>query len=128
MILLFEDNSDLAGVMKRVLSAALGTSCIVCSKESEAESEVFSGNIDMIISDLNIFGSADGLEFIKKIRKVMPFTCPPIVVYTGLDRETKEYSEALKFSDALYEKGETTINELCRKIKRIFSSDYCKRQ
>ena len=126
MILLFEDNRDLAIVMKRILSATLGMACIVCSKESDAESEVFSGNIDMVISDLNIFGSAEGLEFIKRIRKVMPFTCPPIVVYTGLDRETNEYDEATRFSDALYEKGETSINELSRKIKRIFSSGYGK--
>ncbi|HOK03897.1 MAG TPA: response regulator [Victivallales bacterium] len=125
MILLFEDNYDLAYVMKRILANTLGMACIICSKESDAETEVFSGNVDMIISDLKIFERIEGLEFIKKIRHIMPFTCPPIVVYTGLDRESKEYKEAVKFSDAVYEKGEISIIELCLRIKKIFYSDYC---
>lgn len=128
MILLFEDNRDLALVMKRIISTALGISCIVCSRELDAETEVFSGNVDIVISDLNIFGNAEGLQFIKKIRKVMPFSCPPILVYTGLDRDSREYNEAANISDGLYEKGETSINELCKIIKRIFSSDYGKQK
>ncbi len=124
MILLFEDNRDLAFLMKRLLSAALGTGCIVCSREQDAESEVFSGNVDMIVSDLNIFGKSEGVEFLRRIRKVMPFTCPPIVVYTGMDPESRDYDEARSLSDAVYEKGETSISELCGRIKRIFSSGY----
>jgi CheY-like chemotaxis protein len=122
MILLFEDNHDLAYIMKRIISSILGKSCLVCSKKKDAENEVFSGNVDVIVSDISIYGRNEGIDFIRKIRKVMPFTCPPIVVYTGINIDSKEFSDAEGISDAVYEKGETSIVELCNKIKKILVS------
>jgi DNA-binding response OmpR family regulator len=119
MILLFEDNRDLAWIMRKIFASVLGTNCVVCYNKGDAETEVFSGNIDIIVSDISIDGRSEGLSFIKKVRKVMPLTCPPIVVYTGLSPQSHDFSEAENISDILYEKGETSIMELCKRLKKL---------
>jgi DNA-binding response OmpR family regulator len=119
MILVFEDNCDLAFLMRKIISVAVGLPCVVCQKEDDAETEVFSGNVDLIVSDISIDGKSQGISFIRKIRKIMPFSCPPIVVYTGISPQSEDFQEAENISDALYEKGETSIIELCAKVKKL---------
>jgi len=97
---------------------------MVCSREVDAESEILSGNVEMIVSDISIYGRSEGIDLIRRIRKIMPFTCPPIVVYTGVNPGSVDFSEAEKISDAVYEKGEISIMDLCARIRRIFMSGY----
>jgi response regulator RpfG family c-di-GMP phosphodiesterase len=83
---------------------------------------VFSGEIELILSDLNIEGhNKQGLDLIKKIKRIRPHTAPPIVVYTGLSKGDSTYNEAEKFSDRIFEKSEITLPRLCREMCRLMN-------
>ena len=117
MILIFEDNMDIALVLKRMLNLIFHENCMVTCNCVIAENMVFSGEIELVLSDLNIEGrKGQGLELIKKIKRIMPHTSPPIVVYTGLSKGDSTYNEAERFSDSIFEKSEITLPRLCKEI------------
>ncbi|MFA6294369.1 MAG: response regulator [Victivallales bacterium] len=122
MILIFEDNIDIAHVLKRMLNLTFHEHCVVTCNCADAEAMVFSGEIELILSDLNIEGhNKQGLDLIKKIKRIRPHTAPPIVVYTGLSKGDSTYNEAEKFSDRIFEKSEITLPRLCREMCRLMN-------
>ncbi|MFA6569466.1 MAG: response regulator [Victivallales bacterium] len=117
MILIFEDNMDIALVLKRMLNLAFHEHCVVTCNCAVAENMVLAGEIGLVLSDLNIEGrEGQGLDLIKKIRRIKPHTSPPIVVYTGLSSGDYTYSEAERFSDRIFEKSEISLPRLCKEI------------
>ena len=120
MILIFEDNIDIAHVLKRMLDIIFHERCVITCNCSDAEPMVFSGEIELILSDLNIEGrNKQGLDLIKKIKRIRPHTSPPIVVYTGLSKGDSTYNEAERFSDRIFEKSEITLPRLCKEMCRL---------
>ena len=120
MILIFEDNMDIALVLKRMLNLIFHQRCVITCNCSVAENMVLAGEIGLILSDLNIDDrEGQGLELIRKIKRIRPHTSPPIVVYTALSRGDSTYNEAEGFSDRIFEKSETSILQLCKEVCRI---------
>jgi DNA-binding response OmpR family regulator len=117
MILIFEDNMDIALVLKRMLNLAFHERCVITCNCSVAENMVLSGGIELVLSDLNIDGhKGQGLDLIRKIKKIRPNTSPPIIVYTALSKGDSTYNEAEGLSDRIFEKSEIPIQRLCREI------------
>ena len=120
MILIFEDNMEIALVLKRMLGIVFHERCFVTCNCSVAENMVFAGEVELVLSDLNIEGrECQGLDLIKKIRRIRTHTAPPIVVYTGLSSGDSTYNEAERFSDRIFEKSETTFPRLCKEITNL---------
>lgn len=124
MILIFEDNMDIALVVKRILNLSFHEHCVITSNSAVAENMVLAGDVDLVLSDLNIEGrQGQGLDLIKKIRKFKPNTSPPIIVFTALTKGDSTYNEAERFSDRIFVKSEIPIARLCREICELMS-DY----
>lgn len=120
MILIFEDNMDIALVLKRMLNLIFHEPCVITCNCAVAENMVLAGGIGLVLSDLNIEGrEGQGLDLIKKIKRTRPHTSPPIVVYTGLSKGDSAYDEAEIFSDMIFEKSETPLVQLCKEICRL---------
>ena len=120
MILIFEDNMDVALVLKRMLNLIFHGNCMVTCNCVIAENMVLAGEVELVLSDLNIEGhKGQGLDLIKKIKRIMPHTSPPIVVYTGLSKGDSTYNEAERVSDSIFEKSEITLHQLCRELCRL---------
>jgi DNA-binding response OmpR family regulator len=95
------------------------SSVITCNFE-DAENLVLAGDVELILSDLNIEGhKGQGLDLIRAIRRIRPHTSPPIVVYTGLNSTDSTFAEAERFSDEIFEKSEIAIPQLCREAYRL---------
>ena len=118
MILIFEDNMDIALVLKRILNITFHEHCVITSNCAIAENLVLAGDIELVLSDLNIDGNntGQGLDLIKKIKRIRPHTAPPIVIYTALTKGDSTYNEAEKYSDKIYEKSEIPLPRLCKEI------------
>ena len=120
MILIFEDNTDISLVLKRMLNLIFHENCVITCNCSVAENMVLAGEIELVLSDLNIEGhKGQGLDLIKKIKRIMPHTSPPIVVFTALSKGDSAYNEAERFSDRIFEKSEITLPQLCKEICRL---------
>ncbi len=122
MILIFEDNMDIATVLKHMLSHMFHEPCVVTCNFDDAENLVLAGDVELVLSDLNIEGhKGQGLDLIKLIRRIRPHTSPPIVVYTGLNSTDSTFAEAERFSDEIFEKSEITLPQLCREVYRLLN-------
>ena len=120
MILIFEDNMDIALVLKRMFNLIFHEHCVITCNCAVAVNMVLAGEIEVVLSDLNIDGHmGQGLDLIRKIKKIRPHTSPPIVVYTGLSKGDSTYNEAERFSDRIFEKSEISFPQLCREICRL---------
>jgi len=120
VILIFEDNMDIATVMKHMLSHMFHEACVVTCNFADAENLVLAGDVELVLSDLNIDGhKGQGLDLIKAIRRIRPHTSPPIIVYTGLNSTDSTFAEAERFSDEIYEKSEIAIPQLCKAVYRL---------
>jgi DNA-binding NtrC family response regulator len=117
MILIFEDNMDIALVLKRILNSSFHERCVITCNCAVAENMVLAGEIELVLSDLNIEGrEGQGLDLIRKIKKFKPHTSPPIVVFTGLSKGDSTYNEAEGLSDRIFEKSEIPLPRLCKEI------------
>ncbi|GEM_PF-4059561 len=122
MILIFEDNMDVGLVLKHMLDHMFHEKSIVTCNFTDAENMVLAGEIELVLSDLNIEGHKEqGIDLIKKIRRIKPHTSPPIIVYTGLNSTDSLYTEAERFSDEVFEKSEITLPQLCREMYRLMN-------
>jgi two-component sensor histidine kinase len=85
-ILLVEDNSDYAFLLRELLNALenLRFTLAVAASLSEARSELAAKKFDVILCDLSL-PDASGLEAVEMLRTTVP--APPIVVLTGLRDE-----------------------------------------
>ncbi len=120
MILIFEDNMDIALVLKRMFTHMFQEASVITCNFEDAENLVLAGDVELVLSDLNIEGhKGQGLDLIKLIRRIRPHTSPPIVVYTGLNSTDSTYEEAERFSDEIYEKSEVSLPQLCREVYRL---------
>jgi DNA-binding NtrC family response regulator len=120
MILIFEDNMDIALVVKRMLNLVFHERCVITCNCVVAENMVLAGEIELVLSDLDIEGhKGQGLDLIRKIKRFMPHTSPPIVIYTGLSKGDSTYNEAEKFSDSIFEKSEISLPQLCKELCRL---------
>ncbi|HBC88356.1 MAG TPA: hypothetical protein DCZ94_15505 [Lentisphaeria bacterium] len=122
MILIFEDNMDIGLVLKRMLTHMFHENAVVTSNFVDAENMVLAGEVELVLSDLNIEGHKEqGLDLIKKIRRIKPHTSPPIVVYTGVNCNDTLYAEAERFSDEIFEKSEISLPQLCKEMYRLLN-------
>lgn len=120
MILIFEDNRELAMVLKAMLGRFFNEKCVITSQFREAENLVLCGDVSLVLSDLDIEGHGRlGLEFIRKLRKIMPHSLPPIIVYTGINDTDPDFTEAKRLSDDIYEKSDISLVQLRRGIGRL---------
>lgn len=118
MILIFEDNVELANVLRMLFFRVFHERCIVTKRFQEAVALVLAGDVRVILTDLDMVGKG-GLDFIKKIRNIKPHSLPPVIVFTGVNTSDKSFSEARSICDAIYEKGETPLMELCWEIRNL---------
>lgn len=118
MILVFEDNIDLANVVRKLFFHVFHEKCVVTREFQQAVALVLAGDVRVILSDLDMLGKG-GLDFIKKIRNIKPHSLPPVIVFTGLNTSDESFREAKSICDAIYEKGETSLMELCGEIRKF---------
>ncbi|MFZ2654157.1 MAG: response regulator [Victivallales bacterium] len=120
MILIFEDNMDIASVLKRMLSHMFHEASVITCNCEDAENLVLAGEVELVLSDLNIEGhKGQGLDLIRTIRRIRPHTSPPIIVYTGLNSTDSTFAEAERFSDEIFEKSDITLHQLCKEVYRL---------
>ena len=111
---------DIALVLKRMLTHMFHEYSVITCNFDDAENLVLSGDVELVLSDLNIEGhKGQGLDLIKAIRRIKPHTSPPIVVYTGLNSTDSTFAEAERVSDEIFEKSEITIPQLCKEVYRL---------
>lgn len=80
-ILYVEDNSDNRSLMRRVLVAE-GYSFVEAANASQAVEKLESGNIDLILMDINM-PDMDGYTLTTKIKAIQEFSKIPIVAVTA---------------------------------------------
>jgi DNA-binding NtrC family response regulator len=120
MILIFEDNMDIALVLKRMLNLGFHESCVITCNCAVAENMVLAGEIELVLSDLSIDGrEGQGLDLLRKIKKLRPHSPPPIVVFTALSKGDSTYNEAEKLSDRIFVKSEMPLSRLCKEISSL---------
>lgn len=117
MILIFEDNMDVALALKRMLNLIFHERCVITCNCAVAENMVLAGGIELVLSDLTIEGhEGQGIDLIRKIKSIKPHTSPPIIVYTALSEGDSTYDEAKSLSDRIFEKSEIPLQQLCKEM------------
>ena len=118
-ILITEDNHDLSDIYQMKL-ASDGYSVATAYDGKEAFDRIADRMPDLILLDI-IMPKMDGLEFLRRARKMKELDNVPIVVMTNLgqdeDRTQCEKLGAKKFVI----KTELSIDELARMVKEIFA-------
>lgn len=96
-VLLIEDESELAGLMKERIDDE-GFRCVVSGSRVEMLMKMRNQEFDLVICDLNIRGSAGGDTIYNVIKTVEAFKVkPPIIVCSGnIDMDImKEYASEI---------------------------------
>lgn len=115
-ILLIEDSRDVLFLMKMELET-LGYS-VLTAKDAETGLEIAKRELpDIIISDIRMPGM-DGLEFIKRVRKIPELASTPSIALTGYDAEADiQEGLAAGFNAHLGKPVDPTeLSELIRKL------------
>jgi CheY-like chemotaxis protein len=118
MILILEDDSEQAFLLRTILGRLLGERCLATASLVEAESRMLAGEVSLLVSDLRL-GDRSGVELFRRIRAHPRTHAPPMVVFTGLSPQDPEFREATYYTDAVFEKGTTTIAKLGEIIRSL---------
>ncbi len=122
MILILEDNPEVAAMMEMIFSHVFHDECRVTHKIKDALMCACCEDVKLIMSDLDLGGGECALTFLRRIRHLKPHSLPPIVVFTGLDPDEPDYREAARLSDSIYQKGTFSAGEICRTLHDLLTS------
>lgn len=116
-ILIVEDEKTLALTLYEVLFTASGDfEVVVCDKAEDALKKMEEKEFDLLITDLKLPGTIDGLGLIKKINK-MSIKIPTILMTAYGTEEVRE--EAKKLGVKAYFEKPFPLLEFVNKIKEI---------
>lgn len=116
-ILIVEDEKTLALTLYEVLFTASGDfEVIVCDKAEDALKKIEEKEFDLIITDLKLPGTIDGLDLIRRVNK-MSLKIPTILMTAYGTEEVRE--EAKKLGVKAYFEKPFSLLEFINKIKEI---------
>ncbi len=119
MILILEDNLELAFLLRRILGRLPGGErCLATGSVAEAESRILAGEVSLLVSDLRL-GQDSGIALLRRLHDHLRCQALPVVVYTGLSPRDAEFREAGYYTDAVFEKGETTVAKLRQAVQSL---------
>ena len=118
MILILEDDLEQAFLLRTFLGRLLGERCLATASLVEAESRVMAGEVSLLVSDLRL-GDHSGVELFRRLRSHTRTHAPPMVVFTGLSSQDPEFREAGYYTDAIFEKGATSLARLGEVIRTL---------
>jgi DNA-binding response OmpR family regulator len=119
MILILEDNLELAFLLCRILGRLPGGErCLATGNVAEAESRILAGEVSLLVSDLRL-GQGSGIALLRHLHARLDRHALPVVVYTGLGPRDAEFREAGYYTDAIFEKGETTVAKLRQVVQSL---------
>lgn len=119
MILILEDNLELAFLLCRILGRLPGGErCLATGSMAEAESRILAGEVSLLVSDLRL-GQDSGIALLRHLHAHLDRHDTPVVVYTGLGPRDAEFREASYYTDAIFEKGETTVAKLRQVVQSL---------
>ncbi len=115
-ILVLDDDSSARQIIQAVLEMH-GAEIIVCNSNTEAESQLVGAEVDLIISDINLY-SESNLPFIEKMRLHYE-TIPVILVSSSAFQEDKARAHAAGACDFVTKPFETRA--LVESVRRALS-------
>ncbi|MEO0275850.1 MAG: response regulator [candidate division WOR-3 bacterium] len=116
-ILIVEDEKTLALTLYEVLFTASGDfEVVVCDKAEDALKKLEEKEFDLLITDLKLPGSIDGLDLIRRINK-MSLKIPKILMTAYGTEEVRE--EARKLGVKEYFEKPFSLLEFVSKVKEI---------
>jgi DNA-binding response OmpR family regulator len=118
MILILEDDLEQAFLLRTFLARLLGERCLATASLMEAESRMMAGEVSLLVSDLRL-GDRSGVELFRRLHAHPRTHAPPMVVFTGLSSQDPEFREASYYTDAIFEKGGTSIAKLGEVIQNL---------
>ncbi|MEO0230969.1 MAG: response regulator [candidate division WOR-3 bacterium] len=116
-ILIVEDEKTLALTLYEVLFTASGDfEVVVCDKGEDALKKIEEKEFDLLITDLKLPGTVDGLDLIRRVNK-MSLKIPTILMTAYGTEEVRE--EAKKLGVKAYFEKPFSLLEFINKIKEI---------
>lgn len=119
MILILEDDPEQAFLLCHLLGRETGECCHSTAVMATAETQVLAGMVSLLISDLRL-GNGSGVGLLRRLHA--RHRHPPLVVYTGLGPADAEFLEATRYTDAVFEKGNTPMKMLGQIVHDLLTS------